>query len=284
MTSDTKTYVRIRNSEKKEKTQTIFIREDKVSLPPEGIPICIFIKKSIRLEIKRDPQHGLINNQTTAWEFTVDKVFENDPQKTVFNEVSSNMIPMALKGISGTLLCYGQTGAGKTFTMSGVSQRYPDRGIIPRSLAQLFEEIDKMPTYAVLVRLSYIEIYNEQIIDLFNPAVNAVGSKQVSQLVISDAEDEVTVKGLACPLVNNLEDALCVLFEGELNRTVAAHALNRISSRAHTIFTIYLDVRSIADTSGCVKSSRLNYVDLAGSERVRKTQVSLAYIHQIRVI
>ncbi|KAF7255369.1 hypothetical protein EG68_08891 [Paragonimus skrjabini miyazakii] len=156
--------------------------------------------------------------------------------------------------------------------MSGVSQRYPDRGIIPRSLAQLFEEIDKMPTYAVHVRLSYTEIYNEQIIDLFNPTANAAGSKQATQLVISDAEDEVTVKGLACPMVSNLEDALCVLFEGELNRTVAAHALNRISSRAHTIFTIYLDVRSIADTSGCVKSSRLNYVDLAGSERVRKTQ------------
>ncbi|CAH8490710.1 unnamed protein product [Dicrocoelium dendriticum] len=203
----------------------------------------------------------------SEWESMFTKIFDNVSQANVFKEAANDFVPAALNGINGTLLCYGQTGAGKTYTMSGVCQLYPDRGIIPRSLAQLFEEISKQPSQNILVRLSYVEIYNEQLLDL----LGAGAKGQRAHLSITDGEDEVIVKGLTYPVVTSLEEAFKVLFEGELNRTVGPHALNRASSRAHTIFTIHLTVRSLSDSNGAVKTSRIHYVDLAGSERVRKT-------------
>ncbi|KER26495.1 hypothetical protein T265_13989, partial [Opisthorchis viverrini] len=181
-----------------------------------------------------------------------------------------------------TVICYGQTGAGKTYTISGVAQAYPDRGIIPRALAQLFEEINQLKRHEATVRISYVEIYNEKMADLLQSAVSSTAAES---LVISDIGDEVSVKGLFCPQVNSLDDALALLFESKriqkiLNittipgtRTVGTHVLNRVSSRAHTIFTVYLTVRSIADGSQtCLRTSRINFVDLAGSERVQKTK------------
>ncbi|GAA47782.1 kinesin family member 6/9 [Clonorchis sinensis] len=171
---------------------------------------------------------------------------------------------------NGTVICYGQTGAGKTYTISGVAQAYPDRGIIPRALAQIFEEINQMKRHTATVRLSYVEIYNEKMADLLQ---SAVSNTTAEPLVISDVGDEVSVKGLLCPQANSLDDALALLFEGELNRTVGTHVLNRVSSRAHTIFTVYLTVRPITDGSpACLRTSRINFVDLAGSERVQKTK------------
>ncbi|OON21996.1 kinesin motor domain protein, partial [Opisthorchis viverrini] len=144
-----------------------------------------------------------------------------------------------------TVICYGQTGAGKTYTISGVAQAYPDRGIIPRALAQLFEEINQLKRHEATVRI-----------------VPATHHYVVPTAQFKPAGIETTHESPSC-------------FQGELNRTVGTHVLNRVSSRAHTIFTVYLTVRSIADGSQtCLRTSRINFVDLAGSERVQKTKIS----------
>ena len=68
-----------------------------------------------------------------------------------------------VQGYNGTILCYGQTGAGKTFTMSGSSQNYKYRGIIPRAISQVFNEIGQRFDQAITIRVSYVEIYNEMV-------------------------------------------------------------------------------------------------------------------------
>ncbi|TGZ59807.1 hypothetical protein CRM22_008872 [Opisthorchis felineus] len=228
------------------------------------------VEKELCFHVGKNPKYGVINNEISAWKFEFEKVFRNIGQERFYKETTSDLVISAVAGVSGTVICYGQTGAGKTYTISGVAQAYPDRGIIPRALAQLFEEINQMKRHTATVRLSYVEIYNEKMADLLR---SAVSDTMAESLVISDIGDEVSVKGLFCPQVSSLDDALALLFEGELNRTVGTHVLNRVSSRAHTIFTVYLTVRPIADGSpACLRTSRINFVDLAGSERVQKTK------------
>ncbi|THD24224.1 Kinesin protein [Fasciola hepatica] len=256
MASRTKTYVRIRPSEAGSPSKLLTIEKD---------------EKTLSLRTDRDQKpNGFVNSQQTRWQFKVERVFFNVSQDKIYSDVAEEFITAGLSGIQGTLLCYGQTGAGKTYTMSGISQSYPDRGIIPRALEHLFSEMDKKSQPNITARVSYIEIYNEQLYDLL--IAGGLQSKQSVALTIADSQDQVWVKGLSTPVVRNLDEAFNYLFEGELNRAVAPHALNRYSSRAHTIFTIHLIISDPSDSDGSIKLSRINFVDLAGSERIRKTQ------------
>ncbi|ORZ38760.1 P-loop containing nucleoside triphosphate hydrolase protein [Catenaria anguillulae PL171] len=169
-----------------------------------------------------------------------------------------------MDGYNGTLLCYGQTGAGKTFTMTG-GESYHHRGIIPRAISQVFREVHDRPQYAYTIRISYLEIYNEQMVDLLIP-----GAQAVDMNVIED-KNGCTVKGLSQHVATSEEDALNLLFEGETNRSIGDHALNRTSSRSHCIFSIHVESKSRVDSSDDVIFSKLNLVDLAGSERLAKT-------------
>ncbi|KAA0194499.1 kinesin protein KIF9 [Fasciolopsis buskii] len=255
MTSHTKTFVRIRPSAAGFPPKLINIHKD---------------ERTLTVRVDRDEKHRLVNSQHTSWQFKVEKIFLNISQKEIYNVVGRELIDAGVSGIQATLLCYGQTGAGKTYTMSGISQAYADRGIIPRALEHLFSEVEKQTKYNITVRVSYVEIYNEQLYDLLS--TGGPQSKRETQLSIGDSKSHVWVKGLSIPLVQSLDEALNYLFEGELNRAVAPHALNRCSSRAHTIFTIHLTISDQSDSNGSIKTSRINYVDLAGSERIGKTQ------------
>jgi kinesin family protein 6/9 len=82
----------------------------------------------------------------------------------VFAYCAMPMIPSLIEGYNATLMCYGQTGGGKTFTMVGSSQNYKYRGLIPRAVNQLFQEVGSRFDQAVTVRVSYIEIYNELVL------------------------------------------------------------------------------------------------------------------------
>lgn len=88
----------------------------------------------------------------------------NASQEDVFDYCVRDVIPTVIEGYNATVLCYGQTGAGKTFSMVGGSQNYKYRGIIPRTISQLYQEIGSHFDQAVTVSASYIEIYNELVI------------------------------------------------------------------------------------------------------------------------
>ena len=175
----------------------------------------------------------------------------------------------ATKGLNGTVFAYGQTGSGKTFTISGSPNNFNYRGIIPRGITRLFQELGGKPDYDFVVKISYLEIYNESVFDLLSPLPP---SEQKGEITFQeDSKGNVVVKGLSKHIVNSEEEAFNLLFEGESNRTISEHQLNKESTRSHCIFTVNLEMKSKVESSEKVMISKLNFVDLAGSERVKKT-------------
>lgn len=84
-------------------------------------------------------------------------------QDEVYEASAQELVSSVVQGYNGTILCYGQTGAGKTFTMTGSSTEYKYRGLVPRAVAQVYHEIAARFDQAVTIRISYIEIYNEMV-------------------------------------------------------------------------------------------------------------------------
>ncbi|KAI8922216.1 P-loop containing nucleoside triphosphate hydrolase protein [Powellomyces hirtus] len=230
-------------------------------------------RKAVHIHIPKSIEGGFINNQQEDWDFRFDNLLHNASQEAVYDECVNSVMKGLLDGYNGTIMAYGQTGAGKTFTMTGASENYKHRGLIPRSISQVFREINDRPQLSYTARISYIEIYNEQMVDLLGTIPEVVkGDGGLN--VVEDQNGTAQIKGLTVRVANTEEEALSYLFEGETTRSIAEHQLNRNSSRSHCIFTIWLESRSRVESSEKVLYSKLNLVDLAGSERLSKTQTT----------
>eukprot|EP00063_Salmo_salar_P061539 XP_014036374.1 PREDICTED: kinesin-like protein KIF9 isoform X2 [Salmo salar] len=168
-------------------------------------------------------------------------------------------------------MCFGQTGAGKTYTMTGATESYKQRGIIPRALQEVFCEVEQRSDHAFSVHLSFLEIYNETLVDLLASVRGCPGVGPGGMAVVEEAGGGVSVRGLSLHPVHSEEAALNLLFEGEMNRIIGAHALNKHSSRSHCILTVHIESRSRTLSDAKYVTSKLNLVDLAGSERLGKT-------------
>ncbi|XP_041360213.1 kinesin-like protein KIF3A isoform X2 [Gigantopelta aegis] len=200
--------------------------------------------------------------------FTFDIVFgPNCKQLDVYNEVARPVVDCVLEGFNGTIFAYGQTGTGKTFTMEGV-RAFPEmRGIIPNSFAHIFGHIAKAEgDIRFLVRVSYLEIYNEEVRDL-------LGKDQTQRLEVKERPDVgVYVKDLSAFVVNNADDMDRIMTLGNKNRVVGATNMNSHSSRSHAIYTVTIECSEKgADGEHHVRVGKLHLVDLAGSERQTKT-------------
>uniref|UniRef100_A0A9L0RVL0 Kinesin-like protein n=1 Tax=Equus caballus TaxID=9796 RepID=A0A9L0RVL0_HORSE len=228
--------------------------------------------KSIDIHLKKDTRRGVVNNQQTDWSFKLDGVLHDASQDLVYETVAKDVISQALDGYNGTIMCYGQTGAGKTYTMTGATENYKHRGILPRALQQVFRMIEERPTHAITVRVSYLEIYNESLFDLLS-TLPYVGPS-VTPMTIVENPQGVFIKGLSVHLTSQEEDAFSLLFEGETNRIIASHTMNKNSSRSHCIFTIYVEAHSRTLSDEKYITSKINLVDLAGSERLGKSGLS----------
>jgi len=187
-------------------------------------------------------------------------------------------------GYNCSLLAYGQTGSGKSYTMTGTPE---DAGIVPRGCEALFERIaantDKCVRYEVAV--GFLEIYNEQVRDLLNPAAKAGQGGTSAKLTSAVAEPlkvrEIPgsgfyVQGLTKRQVANYSDVEGWMTVGNKHRSIASTAMNATSSRSHSIFVIYFTKKTFSseeqkDDDVSVCTSEVNLVDLAGSERSLKT-------------
>ncbi|NXM18115.1 KIF9 protein, partial [Ploceus nigricollis] len=241
--------------------------------------------KSIDIYIQKSPRGGIVNNSQTDWSFKLDGLLHNTSQEMVYETVAKNLVSKALQGYNGTIMCYGQTGAGKTYTMTGTSSEYRNRGIIPRAIQQIFKSAAEFLNILVTVHISYLEIYNEALFDLLVPTLGR-GCKE-NQLAVMDGPQGVYVKGLSIHPVSHEEEALHLLFEaGETNRVIGEHSLNKNSSRSHCIFTMYIECRSRDYTNHKCLKSKITLIDLAGSERLSKTgsegqvRVEASYINK----
>lgn len=221
-------------------------------------------------------------------QFTFDRVFGQDvmDNRLVFEQVAKDVIDSTLDGINGmidififlgTIFAYGQTSAGKTFTMQGNTD---NPGLIPLAITYIFEQLQSYASRDFTIKASYMEIYNEVITDLVH-ATN-------TNLKIHETNmREVYVGNLTEVAVENSAKALTILNDGQINRTIGRTNMNEYSSRSHTIYRMIIEskekdqpitpgksripVRTKKNSIGAFRQAVLNFVDLAGSERVRLT-------------
>ncbi|XP_053089270.1 kinesin-like protein KIF9 isoform X2 [Pangasianodon hypophthalmus] len=227
--------------------------------------------QTVNVRLRKNSRKGVLSNQMSSWTFRLNGVLHNVSQEEVYQQVAHSVVLGALEGYNGTVMCFGQTGAGKTFTMTGATESYKQRGIIPRAIQEVFHEIDSRVDHTISVHISYLEIYNETFVDLL-ASVKGGQTKHCGTLaVVEEPEGGVSVKGLSLHPVHREEEALNLLFEGEMNKIIGEHALNKNSSRSHCIFTIHIESRSRTLSNATYVTSKLNLVDLAGSERLSKT-------------
>jgi len=225
--------------------------------------------ESIDMNVRKSDSGGAVNNQQETWHFKLDKVLRDVSQESVFNYCAMEVIHSAMDGINGTIMAYGQTGAGKTFTMTGGNTHFIERGIIPRAIHEIYSQVAERPENIITIRLSYCEIYNELMFDLLTD--RGISEQSGDLAIVEDAKGSIKVRGLIEKVAPTEEEALHIFFEGDTNRAVAEHALNKASTRSHVIFTIHVESRSRVESSEKIIHSKLHLVDLAGSERVKKS-------------
>lgn len=188
-------------------------------------------------------------------------------QADVFDFSIRPTVDDILNGYNGTVFAYGQTGAGKSYTMMGSDIANPEaKGVIPRITEQIFASImASEQNIEYTVRVSYMEIYMERIRDLLVP--------QNDNLPVHEEKNRgVYVKGLLEVYVGSVDEVYRILERGGMARAVAATNMNQESSRSHSIFVITVSQKNLE--TGSAKSGQLFLVDLAGSEKVGKTGAS----------
>ncbi|XP_032942689.1 kinesin-like protein KIF1C [Catharus ustulatus] len=193
---------------------------------------------------------------------------EEDPnfasQRRVYQDIGEEMLAHAFEGYNVCILAYGQTGAGKSYTMMG-RQEPGQRGIIPQLCEDLFARIARegSPELSFSVEVSYLEIYCERVRDLLNP--KSRGGLRVREHPLLGPY----VQDLSRLAVASFADIADLMDSGNKARTVAATNMNETSSRSHAVFTIVFSQRRQDPLSDLTteKVSRISLVDLAGSER-----------------
>ncbi|XP_015973087.1 kinesin-like protein KIN-12F [Arachis duranensis] len=209
--------------------------------------------------------------------FIYDSVFDpNSNQEDIFQSVGVPLVRNALAGYNTSILSYGQSGSGKTYTMWGPpSAMFEEpsaqshKGIVPRIFQMLFSELEKEQhmsegkQFNYQCRCCFLEIYNEQIGDLLDPA-------QQNLVMKDDSKNPLYIENLTEEYVTSYDEVTQLLIKGLSSRKVGATSLNSKSSRSHIIFTFVIEswckgVSSNGFSSS--KTSRISLIDLAGLDR-----------------
>nr|POF06708.1 kinesin-like protein kin-7d, mitochondrial [Quercus suber] len=193
-------------------------------------------------------------NPATAYAF--DRVFgPQTASQEVYDVAAKPVVKAAMEGVNGTVFAYGVTSSGKTHTMHG-DQSSP--GVIPLAIKDVFSMIQDTPGREFLLRVSYLEIYNEVINDLLDPTGQNLRVREDAQ--------GTYVEGIKEEVVLSPGHALSFIAAGEEHRHVGSNNFNLLSSRSHTIFTLMIESSAHGDEYDGVIFSQLNLIDLAGSE------------------
>ncbi|XP_038672593.1 kinesin-like protein KIF1A isoform X20 [Scyliorhinus canicula] len=208
------------------------------------------------------------NFDYSYWSHTTPADINYASQQQVYQDIGEEMLQHAFEGYNVCIFAYGQTGAGKSYTMMG-KQEKEQQGIIPQLCEDLFARINDSANanLSYSVEVSYMEIYCERVRDLLNPKTK--GNLRVREHPILGPYVEDLSK-LAVTSFNDISD---LMDSGNKARTVAATNMNETSSRSHAVFNIIFTQKahdSTPDTSS-EKASKISLVDLAGSERADST-------------
>ncbi|XP_069140645.1 kinesin-like protein KIF11-B [Argopecten irradians] len=215
-------------------------------------------------------------NPTTKT-FFFDNVFPpSSHQLDVYHSVVTPVIDEVLSGYNCTIFAYGQTGSGKTFTMEGDRtddanlswEEDPLAGIIPRAMNHIFEQL-KTQDVEFSVRVSFLELYNEELFDLLGS-----GNDTLKLRIYDDStkKGSVIINGLEEVVVRNKNEVFEILERGTSRRQTAATLMNAHSSRSHTVFSVTVHIKeSNMEGEELLKTGKLYLVDLAGSENIGRS-------------
>lgn len=239
---------------------------------------------------------ALNSKPIAANSYTFDNVFQPPADNAlIFQTVASNVVKSAVEGVNGVIFAYGQTAAGKTYTMLGNQK---DPGVTRRAISSVFELVRAAPSRQFLLRAMYIEIYNEAIRDLLVPTNDnlKIHEDAINKRVFVDAREVV---------VSSVDQVMQIIAAGEEVRAYGETDMNDRSSRSHTIFSLRIESREMtaadarqqrrtmnihsgqddisdsdsesetddaANDGVAVRVSTLSLVDLAGSERASFTK------------
>ena len=214
--------------------------------------------------------------EKNVYRFNFDRIFPpSSSQQDIYDFGVKGIIDSVLDGYNGTVLAYGQTSSGKTYTMQGEMDEERRRGIIPRMINHVFKFIYKNEGTDFMIKVSMIEIYQEKIRDLFD-------CSRVNLNIREDSIKGIYVDGASERYVGSPDDVLHLLEVGSANRAQAATNMNEHSSRSHSIFI--LTVSQTNKQEGFSKIGKLYLVDLAGSEKISKTGATGHTLEEAKII
>ncbi|KAJ7948121.1 Kinesin-like protein [Quillaja saponaria] len=265
--------------------QSFEFHEDPSFWKDHNVQVIIRVRPLSNTEISSQGYSKCIrqeSGQTITWtghpesRFTFDIVAdENVSQEKLFKVAGLPMVENCMGGYNSCMFAYGQTGSGKTHTMlgdieGGTRRHSVNCGMTPRVFDHLFSRIQKEKEarrdekLRFTCKCSFLEIYNEQILDLMEPSSNNLQLRE-------DSKKGVYVENLKEVEVTSARDVIQQLIQGAANRKVAATNMNLASSRSHSVFTCIIE--SKWESQGVVhhRFARLNLVDLAGSERQKSS-------------
>jgi kinesin family member 11 len=207
-------------------------------------------------------------NAKLSKRFNFDHVFGTlSTQHEVYDTVVAPVVHEVLEGFNCTVFAYGQTGTGKTHTMEGDLKSDDNKGIIPRAVEHIFETLNARKEMEYSVKISFLELYNEQLDDLL------VSGENTPELrLCEDKKRGVVVQNLENVLVTDAKAIYDQLDNALQKRKVSETKMNKQSSRSHTVFTLTIHIKeSTPEGEDIVKVGKLNLVDLAGSECVGRS-------------
>ncbi|KAI9033790.1 hypothetical protein CLU79DRAFT_725453 [Phycomyces nitens] len=221
--------------------------------------------------------------------FTYDYVFDNhSEQANVYLKSVQPLVEKYVDGFNATILAYGQTGSGKTFSMGTALDEHttPEHlGIVPRFIDDLFNRLaikhQQSPEFSSTVLVSFLELYNEDFVDLLNAHTNSSRKRPQTTSEVAIREDvhgNLYWSGVREEVCTNPDQLLDHLTKGSLCRTTGSTDMNSVSSRSHAIFSVILKQQIPEEESGAPGQrstrtivSKFHFVDLAGSERLKRT-------------
>ncbi|KAL6563702.1 hypothetical protein OROGR_002661 [Orobanche gracilis] len=226
--------------------------------------------------VRQDSSQAITWGGPPESRFTFDLVAdENVSQEMLFKVAGVSLVENCMEGYNSCMFAYGQTGSGKTHTMlgdidGGARRHSVNCGMTPRVFEYLFSRIQKdkdarrEEKLKFTCKCSFLEIYNEQILDLLGPS-------SVNLQIREDNKKGIYVENITEVEVTSARDVLHQLIQGAANRKVAATNMNHASSRSHSVFTCIIESKWESQGVTHHRFARLNLVDLAGSERQKSS-------------
>ncbi|CUM56278.1 unnamed protein product [Debaryomyces fabryi] len=253
------------------------------SPPVVDLPSDTYSISNPTITVNQDQQFSTFINSMNSKTYTVDQVYGSQAdQLLLFDKVAMPLFNDFINGFNVTILAYGQTGTGKTYTMCGncntedavdkletyIPLLNETAGIIPRTLNELFKSLESdSGANDYVVKCSFIELYNEDLKDLLNDDTDRSSRLRIFESKKPNS-DTLIIQNLQETYINNAIDGLNILRKGLIKRKTASTKLNDVSSRSHTIFTVNLYKKQ---GNEFFKVSKMNLVDLAGSENINRS-------------